>query len=540
MKIFYKIIFVFILTGAIFMRLYHLDTLPPSLNWDEISHGVNAQSLLQTGKDQWGISWPIFNFRSYGDFPTTLNLYLTIPFIKIFGLSALAIRLPSALMGILLVISTYFISLLVFKNKSFALVTMLLVSLSPWSLFTSRAVFQSIIAQGLFPLGFIFFFLALKRPKFFALSALFFGLSMYAYHSTRIITVPIVLALIFINFSTLKKINKKILAISLLTFLFFAVPSLVNLTQPESRARSQWVSILSPAAINEIHENRRLYTGPSSLNRLINNRVVYFIPRFVGNYLNQFNPIPLFFEGTGQYQFNIPHTGLLFPVTLPFFYIGFIVVIIKSRHQRLFRSLLAWHFVGLLPAVITTGDYPMLRAMTILPLPFIYISLGLEFLLSGIKFTKIVLISIIFILFVQSFLYIKNYLTQYFQKYSSSWQYGYQQVIEESKILYPNYDHIYFTKKYGEPHEFILFYWPWIMSAYQSDPNLKWNFHSDWYWVDAFDKFIFFNDWESPSKLPPRSLLITSPGNFTPFNAKLLRTVKFLNGQPAFDIVSYD
>ncbi|PJC80057.1 hypothetical protein CO009_02830, partial [Candidatus Shapirobacteria bacterium CG_4_8_14_3_um_filter_35_11] len=117
----------------------------------------------------------------------------------------------------------------------------------------------------------------------------------------------------------------------------------------------------------------------------------------------------------------------------------------------------------------------------------------------------------------------------------------YEQVITQVKILYPKYNQIFFTKKYGEPHEFILFYWPWDPQSYQNDPNLRTDFHSDWYWVNAFDKFKFINDWEiKTTVIPPKSLLITSPSNYNSPNSKLLKTIYYPNNTPVFDIVSYD
>ena len=65
---------IIVILGAI-LRFGLLTYNPPSLNWDEISHGYNAYSILKTGMDQWGQKLPIFNFRAYGDYPTTLNLY---------------------------------------------------------------------------------------------------------------------------------------------------------------------------------------------------------------------------------------------------------------------------------------------------------------------------------------------------------------------------------------------------------------------------------------------------------------------------------
>jgi len=38
------------------------------LNWDEVSHGYNAYSILKTGKDEWGKTFPlIFHLSSLGE-----------------------------------------------------------------------------------------------------------------------------------------------------------------------------------------------------------------------------------------------------------------------------------------------------------------------------------------------------------------------------------------------------------------------------------------------------------------------------------------
>src|SRR3989304_6986104 len=79
------LVLIFLLT--VLLRFVYLTYAPPSLNWDEVSQGYNAYSILKTGRDEWGRLLPLANFRAYGDYPVALNLYLTIPFIAIFGLS---------------------------------------------------------------------------------------------------------------------------------------------------------------------------------------------------------------------------------------------------------------------------------------------------------------------------------------------------------------------------------------------------------------------------------------------------------------------
>ncbi|MFA5025929.1 MAG: glycosyltransferase family 39 protein [Candidatus Shapirobacteria bacterium] len=513
-----KIFILIFLIAAIF-RFWNLSSLPAGLNWDEISHGYNAYSLLKTGKDQWGSSWPIFNFRAYGDFPTAANLYFTIPSVALFGLNAFSIRLPAAIFGLLFVVFNYFLAKIIFKNEKLALFNMFLVALSPWSLFPSRGVFQSNLSQLFCLAGLYYFYKSLLAPKYAYYSAILFGVSLYSYHNARI-AVP--LLIFYFTFYYWKQLKNKTYLFALIIFLLFAVPNLFNLFSPESTARNRWVGIINPNSINLINEERRLFTGPAIFNRVVNNKLVYFSNQLARNYFDLINPIPLFFQGSSNYQFNPPRTGLLFIVLIPFFYFGLF---------RL-RQFLIPLIITLLPAALTVGDFPSIRATIALPFYFLAISYGVSF----IKNKK--LFYLIIIIFSLEFIgYWAKYL-QYSRDYSQNWQYGYQEMVSKIKADYSQYQQIYVTKKYGEPHEFILFYWPWDPTTYQNDPKKNWNFHSDWYWVDAFDKFNFVNDWEIATlTLPSSSLLITSPKNYPQNNVKLIDTVNFLNGQTAFDFV---
>src|SRR3989344_9427321 len=128
----------FIVLLSFGLRFAFLTNNPPSLNWDEVSHGYNAYSILKTGKDEWGKSFPITNFRAYGDYPLPLNLYLTIPFVATLGLNEIALRLPHAILGILSIVSVYFLALGITKRKEVGILSAFLAVIDPWFLFPSR------------------------------------------------------------------------------------------------------------------------------------------------------------------------------------------------------------------------------------------------------------------------------------------------------------------------------------------------------------------------------------------------------------------
>ena len=118
--------------------------------------------------------------------------------------------------------------------------------------------------------------------------------------------------------------------------------------------------------------------------------------------------------------------------------------------------------------------------------------------------------------------YFVNYFTKYRTNYSWSWQYGYEQAVDYAKIHYSDYDKIIVTKKYGEPHEYFLFFMQYNPAKYLVDPNKIIFFQSNWWWVDHFDKFWFVNDWQIPKSgnkfvLESKGIVDCTSQNFSMF-----------------------
>src|ERR1035437_10797756 len=93
---------------ATVLRLWQLGSIPAPLDWDEAALGYDAYSILHTGNDQYGKFMPVV-LRSLGDYKPALYTYLSIPSIATFGLNAFAVRLPSAIFGILSVLAVFFL-----------------------------------------------------------------------------------------------------------------------------------------------------------------------------------------------------------------------------------------------------------------------------------------------------------------------------------------------------------------------------------------------------------------------------------------------
>lgn len=545
---------------AFVLRVYKIDSVPPSLNWDEVSHGYNAYSILKTGKDEWGKSFPISNFRAYGDYPLPLNLYLTIPFINVLGLNDLSIRLPHALLGTITALASYFLFLGITKRKDISLFGSLLVAIDPWHLFPSRFVLQSNLSVALLTSGMALFVNGIisKRKYLLTLSFVCLGLTLFAYHTTRIFSPTLFLAILLIYqkdmLSYLKEKWGKV-SLLILGIFFILLPFLI--LNPEARARSKWVFILDQGAVAKIEEKRNNSKFPANIKRLIYNRPVYFASKFTSNYLGYFSPEFLFFRGGTQYQFSIPNHGVLYLAYLPFFYIGLFILLKRARRNKDYQFLLAWLVLAPVAASLTLEKYAVLRSSTLLPLPELLVALGVAGVFSVVKertpaiLAKALVIGFVISLFTQFAVYLNKMFLSYPIQYSQSWQYGYKQIVNYTKASYARYDNVVVTKKYGEPHEFFLFFWPWDPAAYQNDPQIVKFAQSDWFWVDKFDKFYFVNDWDIPREtnkawklesggtvpvVGGRTLLITSPGNYPP-DWKKLETIKYLDGSVSFEIL---
>ena len=131
---------ILILLIGFLLRFLGIGQVPPALNWDEVSHGYNAYSILKTGQDEWGVLLPTI-FRAYGDYKLPVYIYLTVISQIILGVNELSTRLVSVLAGTFSVLFTYLLVKELFsENKDkerISLISALLMTIEPWSMFLS-------------------------------------------------------------------------------------------------------------------------------------------------------------------------------------------------------------------------------------------------------------------------------------------------------------------------------------------------------------------------------------------------------------------
>src|SRR3972149_9847803 len=199
-----KIVLGLIIAFALIVRVIGISKFPVGFTQDEASLGYDVYSLLNTGKDQWGVSWPL-TFRSFGDFKMPLYSYLAIPSVAAFGLNEFSTRLPGALTGTLAVLVTYLMVFQLFKGsgtvkgRTLATMAAFLLALSPSPVSLSRGGFEANLTTLFIPLGIWAFLKGLERPKWMLLAAVSFGLNLFSYHAARLFTPMLVILLLFFS-----------------------------------------------------------------------------------------------------------------------------------------------------------------------------------------------------------------------------------------------------------------------------------------------------------------------------------------------------
>lgn len=444
------------------LRFYKLADVPPGLNRDEAAIGYTAFSLLETGKDEYGKAYPL-SFKSFGDWKVPVYFYLAMPFIRVFGLTEVAVRLPSALLGTVTVLLVFILIQKLFYQfkqvNTIALLGSLFLAISPWHIFMSRNASESNTAVFFVTLSLIFFLKSFKKPWFLIISFSVLSLSIFTYHGNHIFTPLLFIGLNIIYRNELKK-NRYLIS-SILIFLFL---SALIFSQTLFSADKTKISGLFPLGDDSlVYENivkRRLeYPRQTFLVKILHNKPVYLVKTVVINYLKSISPEFLFISGGTNSQHNIPGFGNLYLWEAFVWPIGIIALILIYKKSGLF--LLWWLLISPVAGSITKDAPHTNRMMGILPLPAIITALGvytIAVFLDKIKF-RITGKVIIFLIIAGNFLVFTD---QYFNHFpyvsAKDWGNVYKQMVSEVTRIGNRYQGVVIAKPEVSPYIYFLFY----------------------------------------------------------------------------------
>lgn len=441
------ILFSLIIALASYLRFWQLSSQPPGLTWDEAAIGYNAYSILKTGRDEFGTGFPLI-FKSFGDYKPGLYIYLTVPSVAVFGLSEFAVRFPSALFGVVAVLTTGLLVELLTANLAIGLLSSLALAISPWAIHFSRGAWESNVFVSFTVIGIYFFYRAIKKNLSLLPALLFFTAGLFLYQSAKLYSPLIVLLLIILNRRDIKpKISLTILILFFMIWGGFYYNALVS----SSGNRIARLSILGykpkPSESSIFHSQTDLTV------RLIASRYLYHLsPEFL--FYSPPEPSP---------RENIFHAGMLYLFDFIWLISGFIYLVrLKdSKLKILITSLL---LLGPMPAALTLSEFSPVRSLLLVIPISVLIGFGIYNLF---KFNRLVFFVSLIIYLHSVALGLDLYFNHSHDFYAKGFNYGYKQAVELIAKFRP--DKVYFTDVYGQPYIYYLFYSQYNPASYQKD-----------------------------------------------------------------------
>lgn len=430
--------FVFIVLLAVTLRFFSLGSLPVGLSWDEAAIGYNGYGIATVHRDEWLVKMPI-TFKSFGDFKAAVAIYAAAISTTLFGMNPFAVRFPMAVAGVVTVVATYAIARALFKEKWQALFAMFLVAVSPVNIHYSRIGFESGLAVACVSVGIALFLYAKKYPWLLFGSALMFAVSMYAYHSTKIM-VPLLVLLLLVHCWKDVRTHMLYLVIAAVIGMGAMYPLIKETFFGNAGERFFMTSVIAD----------RHGIKPLSV----------LVPAVTGNVIAHLDPAFLLFGKTSTYRHGNNAFGILGFTECLFLILG-IIAVYKTKYRQYLWMLLAV-LLGLLPAIISNDVPHSNRAHGMVPWIQLVAVVGVSALMELVKenFKKRILVLIIALTLVQTTYYALEYARIYSKDAAYDFQYGYTQAIAIAREYESSVERVIFTSAYGQPYIYILFYKP--------------------------------------------------------------------------------
>ncbi len=537
-----KFLLVLILILAAALRLVALTSFPSGFNADEAALGYNAYSLLLTGKDEHGHPWPV-NLESFGDYKPALYAYLLIPFIKVMGLTELAVRLPSALLGILSVALIYALAkLLVPKAKYFPHLAALGLAISPWAIHFSRGGWEVNLATTLLLAGCWLFVTWTRSLRVWHLSSAFicFVLTLYAYQSTRVVSPLLVIGLLII-YRRLVFSHFRRFVISCLLPVLLLVPLVISLTGVGVASRFSGVGLTADIGpVNRINQFRGQHSARTQLlAKILYNRPVVYTLKFISNYFDHFSPVFLFISGDEVARNRVPETGVLYLTDFIFLALGAVYLWRRpGPHTRLI-----WLWLGVAPvaSALTFQTPSALRAFPLVIPLVLLIALGVNYLLDLIRSKKLLVFSSIILIIIYGYQftrYLHEYYINYPAAYPAAWEYGFSQLVPYVQSVQSKYQRVLVTDKYDQPYILFLFFSRYPPQDFQNHHVLTFRDQFNFSTVRDYGKFHFASTpWDQVRDIHS-ALIVAAPEDIPSVGVNIVKTIYFPNGDPAFKIIS--
>ncbi len=458
------------LIGAAF-RFWRLTDVPPALSHDESAIAYNAYSLLETGRDEYGASYPLL-FRSFDDYKLPGMVYSTVPAVAAFGKTEAAARLPSAVYGSLSVVILYLIAaealghgrLVRFgkRNIDAAILPAFMLAVSAWHINFSRQLFESNGAVFWFLLGTLFLLRSRKRYADILPAGLSYVAALYFYYSVRLVIPFIVLwYALYYRRVIWKEWRTTVVAVAVSGLAFLPLGKMM--VTPGGLARVSMVSVANDPNYVKRRDAfvMRMGTNPGLAQKIIYNRRTALVITAFENFAKNVSYRNLFVSGTGTY-------GALHTFELPLIIIGFAGLFALPAFTRWLFVL--WGITAFLPGALSVNQPNTLRTLVAAPF-FAFVSgLGIMRLLSvrnaALRTAGAVALAVAAVTAYPVFM--SAYFTDNPTNNALSFADGQKQMVSYVTDRADRYPKVYVTGYYWRPYVFFLYWGGTDPLAYQT------------------------------------------------------------------------
>lgn len=455
---------------GILIRGYQLGHLPNGLTWDEAAIGYNGRAVWQLHRDEWLEFMPL-TFKSFGDYKAPVAIYITGLFTALFGISALAIRLPFFIAGIFSMVGFIWLcwELLHFHHQSITpiqkmvtlLISALLISFSPWHILFSRVGFESGMALAQILLGSSMLLLAIRANRIWLsrimwlAGLILFAIAPYTYHSSKLVAPLLLFFLMFVLFRTGKLPLRSV--ISSVGFFLIGLLPLIYLSFFGQALERAGVTVFA----NGLSWQTFVWLGKGLMAHL--------------------SPMFLIFGETDSLRHSTDQLGVL---SRPSLILAILAIVVGVKHVVVNRHAkqkwqwqwwltisIGWMLIGLLPAIIGTEVPHPNRALLALPGLLSLAVLGATISSDWLDHQKkirskyltwqalIIVIFIFEILCLGRFVY--YYFGQYQQMIGDDFLTGYWQAAQLAHDYsigqnQPAVDQVLFSSMFGQPYIYLL------------------------------------------------------------------------------------
>lgn len=540
-----------ILFVALSLRVYQLDKAPASLFGDEVDVGYNAYSLLKTGQDLRGNSWPIL-IHSLSEYRAPLFIYSEIPFIAIFGLNEWGVRLASVFWSLLGIAGVYLLARELLDEKA-ALLAAAFLALSPWYMQYSRAAFEVTMLLTFIVFGAYFFLKGLKSKYLLPLSAVLFALTPYIY-STAGVFMPLLVVLLILIYGRelFVSLSIKYTIVAFFVAVLILLPYTFQTFSGRSGERFGLISIFTDQVLKDKVTLAQKFGGDTNttIEKIFHNKPLIWAQVFILNYLRAFSPEFLFLQGDPNFRQSIHEMGEMYYFELIPLLFGLALALKLQYKQK--NLILGWLLLAPAPAALTAdGGFHATRTFLMLVPLGILVSLGISHLWNLKKDKKIgfILAAVVILALFNIPFYLHRYFVHYPVESARAWNYGFKQSMTYLNENQAGYSRILINNSY-EPALIRFLFWtkydPVLFhQQFGQDQPIK-NIVAGYDGFKLGDKYIFGKlNVPYQGVLNKQTLLIasardeiTDPSSLTDPRVKLLTTVYSPDNLPIFYILT--